>query len=380
VTGAAIALTTQWYFGTLGVASEPAPWQLWLWIGVTATAVATVGAGWSGVGWFHRNLTVFATSLCLLSVGLTVNNWIGYFPTVGTAWSQLTARPLPGQTDWATVAAMRRRASPPPTGVVVSVATGTGASGFEHRTEFVYLPPAWFTTDPPPRMPAVMMIGGEFNTPGDWVRAGDAVSTLDTFAAAHGGNAPVSVFVDSNGSFANDTECVNGPRGTAADHLTDDVMSYVAAVFGVSETNWGVVGFSSGGTCAVDLTVMHPDLFSVFVDIAGDLGPNAGTKSQTIDRLFGGDADAWSTFDPATAIARHAAYRGVSGRFIVPMTGQSGTDGYGHAATTLCLLGRSRGLDCSVVSHPGRHTWPFARAAFANTLPWLTERLRRPGW
>ncbi len=45
-----------------------------------------------------------------------------------------------------------------------------------------------------------------------------------------------------------------------------------------------------GGTCAVDLTVMHPELFSTFVDIAGDMGPNAGTKEQTIARIYGGDA------------------------------------------------------------------------------------------
>ena len=43
-----------------------------------------------------------------------------------------------------------------------------------------------------------------------------------------------------------------------------------------------------GGTCAVDLTVMHLGMFSAFVDIAGDLGPNSGTKAQTIARLFGG--------------------------------------------------------------------------------------------
>ena len=30
-----------------------------------------------------------------------------------------------------------------------------------------------------------MMIGGEFNTPADWLRAGGAVKTLDNFAAAH---------------------------------------------------------------------------------------------------------------------------------------------------------------------------------------------------
>jgi S-formylglutathione hydrolase FrmB len=42
--------------------------------------------------------------------------------------------------------------------------------------------------------------------------------------------------------------------------------------FGVSadRSQWGVAGFSTGGTCAVDLAVMHPDLFSVFVDISGD--------------------------------------------------------------------------------------------------------------
>ena len=31
-----------------------------------------------------------------------------------------------------------------------------------------------------------------------------------------------------------------------------------------------------GGTCAVDLTVMHPDMFSTFEDIAGDLGAQFG--------------------------------------------------------------------------------------------------------
>ncbi len=115
---------------------------------------------------------------------------------------------------------------------------------------------------------------------------------MDGFAAAHGGNAPVFVFIDSGGSFNNDTECVNGPRGDVADHLTKDVVPYMNSTFGgvsPAAANWGgIVGWSMGGTCAVDLTVMHPELFSAFVDIAGDLGPTAGTKEQTVARLFGG--------------------------------------------------------------------------------------------
>ncbi|EUA66178.1 esterase family domain protein [Mycobacterium xenopi 4042] len=76
-----------------------------------------------------------------------------------------------------------------------------------------------------------------------------------------------------------------------------------------------------GGTCAVDLTVMHPELFSTFVDIAGDLGPNSGTKAQTIARLFGGNAAAWAAFDPTTVIKRHGPYSGVSGWFAVNSDG-----------------------------------------------------------
>ena len=87
------------------------------------------------------------------------------------------------------------------------------------------------------------------------------------------------------GRFSNDTECVNGPRGNAADHLTKDVVPYVISHFGVRSdpANWGLIGWSSGGTCALTLAVMHPELFSAFVDLDGQLGPNAGTK-QTDNR------------------------------------------------------------------------------------------------
>ena len=90
--------------------------------------------------------------MCLLSVALALNLWVGYFPTVQTAWNQLTAGPLPDQTDQAAVAAIaaapsnsshrhgQRRAGDHP----------AAASGFKHRGELVYLPPAWFATSPPP--------------------------------------------------------------------------------------------------------------------------------------------------------------------------------------------------------------------------------------
>jgi S-formylglutathione hydrolase FrmB len=388
VLGAALAVLAHWYLGSVGVAGDSAPWAVWLWIAATGVAVVT-SLTWGGVRWSRRGLAVLAVPLCVLSCGLAVNRWVGYFPTVHAAWSQLTAGPLPDQTDRLTVTAMQLKGVRPANGVVVPVTVSADASKFTHRGELVYLPPAWFAHNPPPRLPTVMMIGSELNTTADWLRAGNAVHIADDFAAAHNGFAPVLVFVDPTGAFSNDTECVNGSRGNAADHLTKDVVPYMISNFGVSRDriNWGIVGWSMGGTCAVDLTVMHPDMFSAFVDVAGDLSPNSGNKDQTVAWLFGGDAKAWAEFDPTTVMTRHGPYNGVSGWFEIPGAPVGGKDrdvtgnpeGQDLAANSLCGLGSAEGIQCAVVTQPGKHDWPFAASAFANALPWLAGQLGTPG-
>ena len=250
-----------------------------------------------------------------------------------------------------------------------------------------------------------MMIGGEFNTPADWLRAGNAITTIDKFAAAHDGNAPVFVFVDSGGAFNNDTECVNGPRGNAADHLTKDVVPFMDFELRRQRRprrTGASSGWSMGGTCAVDLTVMHPDMFSAFVDIAGDLAPNSGTKAQTIApalrrqrRRLGGvrpdhrhhqtrpvhRACRAGSRSPATAGPQHttspAANTGAIGLGGRDATGNPGDQTM--AANSLCALGSANGIDCAVVAQPGKHDWPFAARAFACGAAVAGRRDRHPG-
>jgi S-formylglutathione hydrolase FrmB len=390
--GVALAVAAYWYISSQGMSDDtnPAPYALWIWIGLSGVAAGVLIAGWRGARWWRRGVSVLALPLCALSAALALNLWVGYFPTVQNAWNQLTAGPLPDQTDPVTVTAMQKRHAIPPKGTVVAVNIPDTASGFKHRGELVYLPPAWYATDPPPPLPTVMMVGGEFNTPADWMRAGNAANTIDDFAAAHGGNAPVFVFVDSGGAFNNDTECVNGTRGNAADHLTKDVVPFMLSNYRVSpnRANWGVVGWSMGGTCAVDLIVMHPEMFSAFDDIAGDLRPNSGNKAQTIARLFGGNATAYAAFDPTTVITRHGPYAGVAGWFDINGTPSSqphvvnaaaSPNDQTAAANSLCATGNANGIKCAVVMQPGKHDWPFAAHAFAVGLPWLAAQLGTPG-
>ena len=383
IVGAALAATAYWYVASQGLSDNPAPHALWIWVGLTGFAAAVLVAGWRRSQWWRRGVSLAALPLSLLCAGLALNLWVGYFPTLQTAWNQLTAGPLPDQTDQVTVMAMQQERKIPPKGTVVPVDISDAASGFRHRGELVYLPPAWYATNPAPKLPTVMMIGGEFNTPADWLRTGGAVKMLDDFAAAHHGNAPVVVFVDPGGAFNNDTECVNGSRGNSADHLTKDVVPYMVSHYGVSadRANWGIVGWSMGGTCAVDLAVMHADMFSAFEDIAGDIGPNSGNKDQTIARLFGGNADAWAAFDPTTVITKHGPYTGVAGWFDVngsTATIQRAKNDQAAAANTLCGLGAANGINCAVVSQPGKHDWPFASHAFGAALPWLAGQIGTP--
>ncbi|MEZ0051856.1 S-formylglutathione hydrolase FrmB [Mycobacterium sp. MAA66] len=403
--GVAVALAARTYMNSEGLASDPAPLDLWVWTALAAAAITLAVFGWRRSRWWRRVVSVLLIPLTALTALMSLNRWVGYYPTVQAAWGAVTAGPLPHQVEAAELPSLRGTA--PTDGKLVEV-TIPDTVGFKHRSEYVYLPPAWFAGPTPPALPVVMMVAGEFNTPADWMRSGSAMATIDGFASAHAGMAPIFVFVDSGGRFNNDTECVNGPRGNSADHLTKDVRPYVVSKFGASASpaNWGVVGWSMGGTCAIDLTVMHPELFSTFVDIAGDHGPTAGTKEQTIERLYAGDAERWAAFDPATVMRKHGPYQGVSGWFadtIKPDLGDKNPFGKFHApqrdsdtplgfgghddwhdadqtgaAQDLCAVAKSVNIDCAIHTLVSFHTWQFAQRAFSDALPWMAGQLHTP--
>jgi S-formylglutathione hydrolase FrmB len=402
--GAIAAVGAHAYMDSQGLASDPAPIALWVWTAVFAASLAVAVLGFRGARWWRRALSLTAIPLTMVCALLVLNEWVGYYPTVQRAWADVSSGPLPDQASATDIAALRN--SPPDTGKLVPVDTPRDASGFKHRREYVYLPPIWFAGATPPRLPVVMMIAGEFSNPTNWIRTGNAIHVIDDYAKSHGGAAPVFVFVDSSGSFNNDTECVNGPRGNAADHLTKDVRPYVITQFGTSPNpaDWGVVGWSMGGTCAIDLTVMHPDMFGTFEDIGGDRGPNSGSKEQTISRLYGGNTAMWAQFDPRTVMAAHGPYAGVAGYFDdsqepaddkqkdlpdrpqkhdapVGFGGHDDDDQYREkgALPDLCAAAVAVDIGCSLRVYPGYHTWQFAAKAFSNALPWLAGRVHTPG-
>jgi S-formylglutathione hydrolase FrmB len=351
--------------------TDPLPVHVWIWLTAAVGALVLLGFGWSSAGWGRRLAAVLASVLAAVVGANGINQFVGYYPTVGAAMADLRGRPPAGEI---TLQQLHGNHLPDAeqTGELVSVDIPSSSATFTPRRELVYLPPVWFRHEHRP-LPAVEMIGAEHAAPENWVRIGGAVRASNVYAAHHQGRSPILVFVDATESFDNDTECVNGPHGTAEDYLVKDVPRFVIANFGASRDarHWGVLGFSMGGTCAIGLTVEHPQTFGHFVDIDGDLGPNIGNRAQTIATLYGGSAAAWAAHDPLTVMAHHGRYRDVSGRFV------NGSNEHHLIQNSQQLAAAAHKVDipAKVVVMHGSHVWQFAEDVFARTLPWLSNQL-----
>lgn len=265
-------------------------------------------------------------------------------------------------------------ATTPTNGELVAVAIPAAHSAFLHRWEMVYLPPVWFGPNGHhPALPVIEMIAGTHGGPVSWVHRGQAIETEKAYAATHHGWAPILAFVDADGLGTPDSECVNGPLGLAENHLALDVPAYIEKTFGASTNpaRWAVVGLSMGGTCAIDLTIEHPDVFRHFVDLAGDLGPNLGDKAQTIQTLYGGSVAAWNAHDPLTVLSKTARFpAGMSGWFGV------GDRDAAHVSPARILAAATArdGIKTWLAVGTGGHDWGFGTAAFRQTLPWLAQQ------
>ena len=275
--GALLAAWAHWYIAAADWPTTLRRVSCGSWIALTGWPPRVLVVGWRSARWWRRGASVLAVPLCLLSAALALNLWVGYFPTVQTAWNQLTAGPLPDQTDMATVTAMAAHGTQSrPRAAVVPVTIPDDASNFKHRSELVYLPPAWFATNPPPKLPTVMMIGGEFNTPADWLRTGNAIEDDRRLRGrARRQRAGVRVRRLRRRRSTTTPNASTAPAATPPTTSPRTSCRTWSRPSGSARdrANWGIVGWSMGGTCAVDLTAMHPELFSSFVDIAGDLAP-----------------------------------------------------------------------------------------------------------
>jgi S-formylglutathione hydrolase FrmB len=370
-----------WQTGTVTDAYPP---TFGIWVGTAFLALAGVPVGlrvrWSPArvttaDRVRRSTAVLAVPLTALGALMLIDGEYGIWPEVSDLLGHtqtLHADALPVVAAPDPVRPSKGAPAPvdvpmPKQGVVVDIDPPATVSHFHHRPGLVYLPPAYLRSGAA-NLPVLIMLIGTPGAPINWIRAGHAQATGDAYAAAHHGVAPILVVIDQNGSTTGDTECVDGPQGNAETYLTVDVPTFLATKLHVTSdpARWGVVGFSEGGTCAIDLFVSHTDLFHHAVDLGGDLRPTLGGSQHTLTALFGGSVAAQQAHDPLLVMASRR-YTGVSAWFA------GGTqDSYAiTAAQRLSGAAEKAGITQHQLTLTGGHSWQFAAAAFTQILPAL---------
>jgi enterochelin esterase-like enzyme len=359
---------------------DPLPLSVYLWIGGGLLGVLLLGLGWPRSRWWVRVVAPVAALLAVLGAADGVDSVFGAYPTVAAALQlpptdQASAGTVLRHTSVVDVVptpqSWRPPASMPRAGAVTQVSIPPTVSGFQARPAWLYVPPAYLTAHHP-RLPVLVLIGGQPGGPRDWLDGGQLASHLDAWAAAHDGLAPVVVMPDATGAQLANPLCMNSALGQVDTYLTTDVVSWVSSTLQVDpdHSHWAVGGFSYGGTCSLQLAVAHPELFPTFLDISGQRSPTLGGRARTVAATFGGNERAFDAVDPIKELAARPE-PGSAGYLVVGAQDRY----YRPQAQAVAAAARAAGMSITYQELPGEHSWSVWEPAFTGALPWLTDRM-----
>jgi S-formylglutathione hydrolase FrmB len=267
-------------------------------------------------GWKARCAATAAMLGVLLLSSVQVNAYFGLNRTVGDLLGTAVARipPLeekltrqPGSAAPVPLADWARPEGLPSEGVLRKADIPGTSSGFDAREAYIYLPPAYQSPERP-ALPVLVLFSGQPGGPADWLTGGALRSHMDRFAARHNGVAPVVVVVDPNGSPSGNSLCMDSRIAKADTYLSVDVPGWISATLDVDaeRRNWGVGGFSFGGTCAMQLGTRHPELYGSILAFASEQEPAlAKEREKTVEASFGGDTNAFEAQTPLHLMKRH---------------------------------------------------------------------------
>ncbi|WP_223690427.1 alpha/beta hydrolase [Leifsonia poae] len=383
VIGALLGLFVIWLFGDVmdvfGVELTPVT-RMWTAIGFAGLALALVNLFRSR--WWRKVIAVLSIPVFLIAAGAGINVDFGAYRNLDDALGVVPYKALTIHSERGEVANIGTDyektwtppASVPARGEIGTVRIPATTSGFPARKAIVYLPPAALTAAPPV-LPVLYAFAGQPGAPADVFTAGHIATTMDQYAAKHGGIAPIVVAADQLGGAGRNPMCVDSAAfGKSATYLLKDVPAWIKAHFRVSSdpAAWSVFGYSQGATCAVQFATGHPDQFGSALASSSELGPTLGAESTTVTKGFGGSKKAYEAAQPAALMKAGAPF---TNTLIVFGVGQDDAK-YLAFAKTLDAEARAAGITSDLLVSPGSaHDWNTVRYTLVHGFPLIAAHL-----
>ncbi|GHF54112.1 hypothetical protein FHX82_007206 [Amycolatopsis bartoniae] len=325
--------------------------------------------------------TVVAVLMVVVACGLAVNAAGSFYPTLG---SLLGTSPNPeegtvadagpdGRDLGRTLPAVTGRAADGHGSLLHVTVTGrrTGLT----RDVDVYLPSAYTAPDWAGfRFPVLEWIPHFPGEPRQVATLYGLPDLLDQQIASHRLPPTVVIVPDPNGEprLTHDSECIDAVGGDADDtYLSADLRSWALSRLRVrsDREGWAAAGWSSGGYCALNLTVRHPQWFSVAVSMSG-----YDTTPQDVETgdLFHGRADIRHANDVSATLREHPA----PVRLLVCADGAAGDE---RAALERMRAAAAPPVELTTwLLPPNGHNLNAVRAELPAVLGWLDAQVGQP--
>jgi hypothetical protein len=242
---------------------------------------------------------------------------------------------------------------------------------------FVYLPPQYFQKAyHRMRFPVIVTLSGYPGSIFNLAQHLRVSQTAGELQAKSEMQPTIMVMIRPTIAPPRDTECVNVPGGPQAEtFLAKDLPEALKSAYraGHDASAWGVMGYSSGGSCALQLTMRNPGVYTT----AGALSPDYRVKDDpTTGNLFGTGLGRVNRINGHDLMWRlkHLPAPQVS---VLVADSKHGERGY---AQTLAFVKAVRApmRVASILPENGSHNFPTWVREMPATLKWMNQQLTFP--
>ncbi|MFJ9565018.1 alpha/beta hydrolase [Streptomyces fuscichromogenes] len=242
---------------------------------------------------------------------------------------------------------------------------------------FVYLPPQYFQKAyHRMRFPVIVALSGY---PGSIFNLAQHLRVSQTAGELQGkGQMQPTIMVMIRPTIAppRDTECVDVPGGPQTEtFLAKDLPDAIKSVYraGHDANSWGVMGYSSGGSCALQLTMRDPGVYTT----AAALSPDYQVKDDpTTGNLFGGGPGRQARVDGHDLMWRlkHLPAPQVS---VLVANSKHGEKGYAQTEAFIKAVKAPMRV-VSILPENGSHNFPTWVREMPAALKWMNGQLTFP--
>ncbi|MFI9238937.1 alpha/beta hydrolase [Streptomyces sp. NPDC053079] len=241
----------------------------------------------------------------------------------------------------------------------------------------VYLPPQYFQKQyERQRFPVIVAISGYPGGITNLTQYLQVPKTASTLISENRMQPTVIVMVRPTIAPPRDTECVDVPDGPQAEtYFTKDLPEALKSAYRVGHEAgaWGVMGYSSGGTCALELAMRQPGTYPV----AGALSADYRIKNDlTTGKLFGSGPDAAKRQREHDLLWR---LRNLPAPHVSVLVTSSEKGEKNYAETQKFLKAVKEPMTAAKIILPaGSHNFTTWRREISPTLEWMSKQLTFP--